>query len=181
MIDEIFVVPIKDFDVAKERLRRGGVTGVDVLARTLAAGVIQHCGPRPVIVLSESSEVSSFARELGAEVLESTATGLNEAVQFAYEELGHSYRRLIVVHSDLQHPEGLSEFAPLEGVTVVTDHVGEGTNVLVVPTGVGFMFRYGPHSAQLHEAEATRLGLTCRLVTDSPWRFDVDEPSDLFD
>ena len=181
MIDEIFVVPIKRFDVAKERLRRGGITGVEVLARSLAEGVLLHRAPRHVVVLSESPEVSTFARDLGADVLESAAAGLNEAVQSAYVELGRTYRRLVIVHGDLQHPEGLGAFAPAEGVTVVTDHLGQGTNVLVVPTGVEFTFRYGPHSAQLHEAEALRLGLACQLITDSPWRYDVDEPSDLFE
>jgi 2-phospho-L-lactate guanylyltransferase (CobY/MobA/RfbA family) len=51
--------------------------------------------------------------------------------------------------------------------------------VLVVPTDLEFHFRYGEDSAGKHRDEAERLGVLCRMVTDSPWRFDVDEPSDV--
>jgi 2-phospho-L-lactate guanylyltransferase (CobY/MobA/RfbA family) len=32
---------------------------------------------------------------------------------------------------------------------------------------------------RLHQAEAERLGVLWRVIDDSPWRFDVDDPSDL--
>jgi 2-phospho-L-lactate guanylyltransferase len=179
MVNDVFIVPIKSFDVAKERLRLGGVASVTSLARDLAHGVLQSCAPRPVIVLSESKDVTSFAREHGVEVFESAASSLNDAVQGAYEHLSSRFSHLIIVHADLRHPEGLVDFEPDEGVTVVTDHLGRGTNVLVVPTGVGFHFFYGPNSSSLHQSEARRLNINCRLITDSQWRFDVDEPSDL--
>jgi 2-phospho-L-lactate guanylyltransferase (CobY/MobA/RfbA family) len=176
---EIFVVPLKRFDVAKERLRRGGVDDVTGLARDLATGVIQQCSPRHVVVLSESSDVTTFALELGAEVLESDAANLNEAVQSAYERLTARCERIIVVHGDLQDPEGLGDYQPETGVTIVTDYLSRGTNVLVVPTELDFHFQYGENSAQLHQVEAERLGVVCRVITDSPWRFDVDEPGDV--
>jgi 2-phospho-L-lactate guanylyltransferase (CobY/MobA/RfbA family) len=176
---EIFVVPLKRFDVAKERLRRGGIDDVTALARDLAAGVIRQCAPRHVVVLSESSDVTTFAHELGAEVLESDASNLNEAVQGAYERLSGRCERIIVVHGDLQEPEGLGDYEPETGVTIVTDYLSRGTNVLVVPTGLDFHFHYGENSAQLHQEEAERLNVEWRLITDSPWRFDVDEPNDV--
>jgi 2-phospho-L-lactate guanylyltransferase len=179
VMSEAFVVPVKRFDVAKERLRRGGVANVAALARELARSVIEHCAPGHVIVLSESSDVTRFARELGVEALESTAASLNEAVQSAYERLGERFERLIVVHGDLRDPAGLGAFHPDVGVTIVTDHLSRGTNVLVVPTKRGFGFHYGDDSATQHRAEAQRLGLEWRLITDSPWRFDVDEPEDV--
>ncbi|MGB8180359.1 MAG: hypothetical protein WCF63_09360 [Acidimicrobiales bacterium] len=179
MTDEVFVVPLKRFEVAKERLRRGGVENVTELASDLATVVIRSCAPRKVLVLSESSDVTRFALDLGVDVLESDATTLNEAVQGAYGRLGERFDRLIVVHGDLRDPHGLGEFRPDSGVTVVTDHRSRGTNVLVVPTGLDFHFHYGEDSARMHRDEATRLGVPWRVVTDSPWRFDVDEPSDL--
>ncbi len=179
MAGEVFVVPLKRFDVAKERLRRGGVENVTGLASDLATAVIESCAPRQVIVLSESSEVTRFALERGVEVLESGATSLNEAVQGAYERLRERFDRIIVVHGDLRDPRGLAEFEPDIGVTIVTDHLFRGTNVLVVPTGLAFHFRYGDNSAESHRAEAERLGVSYRMVTDSPWRFDVDEPGDM--
>ena len=179
MATEVFVVPLKRFDVAKDRLRRGGVKNVTDLASELAAAVIENCAPRRVIVLSESDDVTRFALERGVEVLESEATSLNEAVQSAYERLRERFDRVIVVHGDLRDPLGLAEFAPEPGVTIVTDHLLRGTNVLVVPTGLDFHFHYGDDSAEKHRAEAERLGVACRTVTDSPWRFDIDEPGDV--
>ena len=179
MVNDVFVVPIKSFDVAKERLRRGGVPDVTSLARELALRVLENCSPRHVIVVSESSDVTNFARDHGAEVVESTASSLNEAVQGAYEQLSSRYERLIIVHGDLRHPEGLADFTPDPGITVVADHRGLGTNVLVVPTMIDFHFKYGSNSAHLHLREAQRLDLAVHLITDSRWRFDVDEPSDL--
>ncbi len=179
MMNDAFVVPLKRFDTAKERLRQGGIDEVSSLARRLARGVLASCAPRHVIVLSESEVVTSFAADLGAEVLESSSSSLNEAVQHAYRVLSERFDRLVVVHGDLRSPEGLGQFEPEPGVTIVADHHGTGTNVLVVPTGLGFRFAYGADSAQRHLLEAQRLGIAWRLVSDSPWRFDVDEPQDL--
>ena len=181
MGNDVFVVPIKSFDVAKERLRRGGVPDVTSLARELALGVLENCSPRHVIVISESSDVTNFARDNGAEVVESTASGLNEAVQGAYEGLSARYDRLIIVHGDLRYPEGLGTFMPLPGITLFADHHGSGTNVIVIPSGLDFHFAYGTNSLRHHVAEAERLNAPYRVVATSPWRFDVDEPSDLND
>ena len=54
MPNDVVVVPMKRFDVAKERLRLGGVVDVTSLARSLAASVLQASAPRPVVVVSES-------------------------------------------------------------------------------------------------------------------------------
>jgi 2-phospho-L-lactate guanylyltransferase len=176
---DVFVVPLKDFDLAKERLRAGGATDVTDLARSLAVNVLAHCAPRHVIVLSESTVITRFALEQGVEVRESGAASLNEAVQEAYGALGARYERLLIVHGDLRTPDGLGSFAPPPGVTIVTDHHGRGTNLLVVPTGLDYRFAYGPDSAERHRLEAERLGVATSVITDSPWRFDVDEPEDL--
>ena len=176
---DAFVVPLKRFDVAKTRLRTGGTQEVDALAHDLARNVLLHCAPRHVIVLSESDDITRFALELGAEVIETDATDLNEAAQRAYALLTDRFDRLIYVHGDLRDPAGLSTFKPTSGVTIFTDHHGTGTNVLALPTGLDFRFTYGVGSAQLHEKEAKRIGASCEVIVDSPWRFDVDEPSDL--
>lgn len=179
MTSHVFVVPLKRFDLAKNRLRAGQVADVTVLAQELATQVVRSCAPGHVIVLSESSAITDFAHCLGVEVLESDASDLNEAVQNAYECLGDRFERVIVVHGDLQNPIGLGEFDPADGVTIVTDHHARGTNVLAVPTGIDFRFAYGESSAIRHQREAQRVGVTCHVITDSPWRFDVDEPADL--
>ena len=179
MTTDAFVVPLKDFDLAKEQLRAGGATDVTGLARSLAVNVLAHCAPRHVIVLSESAEITRFAHEQGVEVRESRAASLNEAVQEAYGALESRYERLLIVHGDLRSPEGLGSFTPGPGITIVTDHHGRGTNLLVLPTGLDYHFAYGADSALKHRREAERLGVRVTLVTDSPWGFDIDEPEDL--
>jgi len=86
---------------------------------------------------------------------------------------------LHVVHGDLKNPEGLSDFSPTAAITIVSDHHASGTNVLSLPTGLDFRFHYGVGSRVLHEQEAKRLGIECSTILDSPWGYDVDEPSDL--
>jgi len=176
---DAFVIPLKRFDLAKERLRVDNVGAVTELAEQLATGVIVNCRPRHTIVLSESDEITDFATALGCEVLHSDASGLNEAVQRAYRALARRFDRLIVVHGDLRDPEGLGSFDPDADVTIVTDHHGLGTNVLSLPTRLDFHFAYGANSAELHQREAERLGRHVTVIRDSPWRFDVDEADDL--
>ena len=173
------VVPLRDFSIAKVRLRSSGVVDVTTLARRLATGVLDACQGLATFVVTESDDVEAFATEHGVRVLRSGANSLNDAVHFAYERLAGAYDQLMIVHGDLKFPTGLNTFVPAADVTVVTDDRGDGTNVLVLPTGFDFHFAYGTNSAQCHEREAIRLDLSLSLVHDSPWRFDVDELSDL--
>lgn len=179
MKDLAIVVPLKEFARAKTRLRDGGVANVDSKIRDMAIQVFSACRPRPLYVSCESDDVEAFARENSITPLRSSSTTLNEAVTHAYGELSQEFRRIMIVHADLRHPDGLSSFDPLDGATIVTDHHGCGTNVLALPTGLDFTFRFGVNSAHAHESEARRLGISVRVQYDSPWRFDVDEPQDL--
>jgi 2-phospho-L-lactate guanylyltransferase len=178
-VNDAIVIPLKRFDLAKERLRVDNAQAVSELAKQLATGVIASCKPRHTIVVSESDEISEFASALECEVVRSDATDLNGAVQGAYGALQSRFERIIIVHGDLAHPEGLGTFDPDDGITIVTDHRGLGTNVMALPTGLDFHFAYGSNSALLHQREAERVGCPLTVVTDSPWRYDVDEPSDL--
>ena len=178
---EAIVVPLKRFERAKKRLRRDAGLDVATIAEDLARGVLLCSQPRTVIVVSEDPDVSRFAVSHGAEVWSSSASNLNDAVQGAYEGLRERFDRLIIVHGDLRYPEGLGSFTLAPGITFFADHHGMGTNVLVIPTGLDFHFAYGTHSLRHHVDEAQRLNTIYRVVTTSPWRFDVDEPSDLRD
>jgi 2-phospho-L-lactate guanylyltransferase (CobY/MobA/RfbA family) len=174
-----FAVPIKDFAVAKSRLRDNNVSDVSELARSLAAGVIAELAGEQVTVLCESDEVSKFALALGCTVAFSHARGLNECVQGFYDSVSETYERITVVHADLLDPRGLSSYSPNCEVGIVTDQQRLGTNVLSVPTGVRFTFRFGEDSLQRHETEAVRLGLTYEVLDQGPWIQDVDLPGDL--
>jgi 2-phospho-L-lactate guanylyltransferase len=179
VIPDAFLVPLKAFDRAKERLRADPALDVPALAASLAAGVIAACAPVDVVVVTESPAVADFARDRGAQVWCSDARDLNEALQGAYEGLSTRWARLCVVHGDLLRPQGLGDFDPADGVTLITDHHGTGTNVLALPGGTDFHFAYGPDSARSHESEARRLGLEVHVITSGPWCLDVDRPEDL--
>ena len=174
-----FLVPLRRFDTAKVRLRAQGAADVSTLARALASAVILACTPRTVVVVCESDDVEEFARAHGVMAWRSGADNLNAALQGATEGLEDRYDRFVVVPGDLRYPEGLSNFEPSSGVTLVADHRGLGTNLLGLPARSGFRFAFGPDSARRHRAEAARLGLPVVEVADSPWRFDVDGIEDL--
>jgi 2-phospho-L-lactate guanylyltransferase len=173
------VVPLKRFDRAKSRLRQHRDLDVTAIVEELARGVITSARPRPVIIVSEDEELTPFASSLGVELLLSSSTTLNEAIQTAYQSLGDRFDQLIVAHGDLRSPDGLGSFELEPGITLFADHHGDGTNVMVVPTNLTFRFAYGPGSLGRHVEEARRLGVAHRVDRASPWRFDVDEPEDL--
>ena len=173
------VVPLKSFAVGKGRLRGIESLNVEELSRQLAAAVIAAAAPRDVYVVGESDDVANFAATLGAQVLRHDHTGLNNAVQYAFDTLRSSYDVIVIVHGDLRNPTGLGAFTPAPGVTIVQDHHQRGTTVLAVPTSSEFTFHYGEHSCHLHAQEARARSLDCHIVTDSPWQFDIDEPEDL--
>ena len=175
------VVPVKSFDLAKGRLahhldadHRGR------LARQLAAQVLAAAGDLERWVACDSDEVARWAREQGAGVLRHPEPGLNPAVAHAVAELGRrGVARVIVAHGDLPLARDIAWVGDFDGVTIVPDRRSDGTNVLAVPTGVGFTFAYGPQSARRHQAEAERLGLPLRVVTDEALGWDIDTPDDL--
>jgi 2-phospho-L-lactate guanylyltransferase len=175
----VVLVPLKNFTDAKSRLREVlSEHEVEALTLHLAQTVLEAVKPLHTLVVCDDDEVANFAIACGAGVLRTASTTLNGALSEAYQQMGR-FDQVLIVHGDLRRPQGLGSFQPGPGVTIVTDHHQLGTNVMSLPTGLDFRFSYGANSAQLHQREAERLGITWRVTTDSPWRFDVDEPDDL--
>ena len=173
------VIPLRDFDEGKSRLRHAGVDDVERLIRGWAGAVIEASHPRPTYVACESPFVAAFAREHGARVILSDARDLNAAVTHAHRTLARDYRAVMVAHGDLRFPHGLGHYNPPAPVTIVADHHGTGTNVLVVPGSANFTFAFGVDSAKRHVDEATRLGLRYEVTLSSEWAFDIDVIDDL--
>lgn len=175
------LIPVKAFDLAKGRLagaldpqRRAE------LARTMAEGVVAAAGPLPVFVVCASDEVAAWATGAGAEVIRFEPPGLNPAVTHGAAELARrGFDHLIVAHGDLPLARELAWVADFDGVTVVCDRRGDGTNVLALPLGTRFEFHYGTGSAEAHRSEATRVGLAHRTIVDHDLGWDVDTPEDL--
>jgi len=84
-----------------------------------------------------------------------------------------------VAHGDLPLAAGIGALDPFDGVTLVPDRRGDGTNVIRVPVGCGFRFSYGPGSFERHTGECVRLGVPVRIVHAPALAHDVDWPADL--
>jgi len=177
------VIPIKAFEQAKDRL--SGVLSTDqraLLARTTALGVLESVRGASVFVVCDNSEVSQLATSHGASVVSQSGAGLNAAVHEGISA-AHEYERVMIVHSDLPLPSRLRELlgssVANNTVTIVPDRHRDGTNVLIIPSGVGFTCHYGAKSFEAHKAEATKLGLPLHIVEDDELALDIDTPDDL--
>ena len=181
------VIPIKAFEQAKDRL--SGVLSADqrnLLARVTASGVLnsvlQSVRPKSIFVVCDNAEVSQWATMHGATVVQQTRSGLNTAVQLGIIA-AKEFDRVMIVHSDLPLPERLGELlnstVAHNTVTIVPDRHRDGTNVLIIPPGVGFECHYGAKSFEAHMAEATTHGLPIQIVEDDALALDIDTPEDL--
>jgi 2-phospho-L-lactate/phosphoenolpyruvate guanylyltransferase len=175
------LVPVKGFDQAKARL--SGLLSPGQrreLAGRMAARVVAAGAPLPVFVVCDDLEVAGWAEAHGATPLLRPGRGLNGAVESGVAALRErGFDVAVVAHSDLPLAADLAMLAPWPGVTLVPDRRDDGTNVAVVPSGVGFRFAYGAASFRRHGAEATRLGLSLRVVRQPHLGWDVDVPDDL--
>ena len=175
------LIPVKAFSDAKARLAAAlEPEARAALAETMATAVVEAAAPLEVWIVCDDTAVAAWATRLGANVLWKPGRGLNGAVNEGVADLAHlDIDTVIVAHADLPHAEHLDWLADADGVTLVPDRHGDGTNVIVVPTDSGFTFSYGPSSFSRHRAEAERLGLTVRVVLDERLGWDVDRPEDL--
>ncbi len=175
------VMPVKAFSQGKLRLAPSLDPATrSELARAMATQVLRAADPLRCIVVCDDEDVRAWAERSGAEVLWTPGVGLNGAVEAGVARAGDSgIGNAIVAHADLPLATELAWVAAFDGVTLVPDRHGDGTNVICVPTRSGFRFAYGPDSFARHQAEAARLGLATRVVTDVHLGWDVDVPNDL--
>jgi 2-phospho-L-lactate guanylyltransferase len=175
------LIPVKSFTEAKVRLADAlPAPKRAALAKAMGARVIAAAGVLPVSVVCDDEDVAAWAVNLGASVIWSPGVGLNGAVTDGVLRLAAAGAiEVIVAHADLPLADDLTRLAGFAGVTFVPDRHGDGTNVLCVPTGVGFRFAYGAGSFARHRDEADRLALPYRVLRDPRLGWDVDVPADL--
>jgi len=175
------LIPIKSFNEAKERLSEVlDKSERSVLMQKMAENVISSSGSLSIWVVCDDDEVASWAESKNVSVIKVEDPGLNNAVEKGVNTLEKAgFSKVIIAHADLPNADDLQKCAEFEGVTIIQDHKGDGTPVLVIPTSKGFRFSYGPDSCASHALEAQRLGLPYRQLFDPKLSFDVDEPEDL--
>jgi len=172
---------VKAFDQSKRRLHLAlNPTERAELSRAMADRVMGAAYPLPVAVVCDDNEVAEWARGHGALVIWEPGRGLNGAVEAGVDHLAAmGVVQVTVAHADLPRASELATVGDAEGITLVPDRYGNGTNVMALPADARFQFSYGPGSFARHRAEAHRLGLVVRILDRPDLAWDVDEPADV--
>lgn len=175
------VVPVKSFTRAKARLAPvlDEAARAD-LARRMADRVLAAAGSLPVLVACDDDDVAAWARARGAEVAWTPDTDLNGSVTAAVEILANrGVTRATIAHADLPMARDLALVVGVRGIVAVPDRHDDGTNVMTVPTHIGFPFAYGPGSFARHRELANTMGVEFFVVRPPDLTWDVDDPADL--
>jgi 2-phospho-L-lactate/phosphoenolpyruvate guanylyltransferase len=172
---------VKAFGEAKGRLHAALDPAARAkLARSMADRVLDAAAPLPVAVVCDDTEVAAWARRRRALVVWEPGRGLNGAVEAGVDHLtAAGVLQVTVAHADLPRAADLDVVGLAPGITLVPDRYGNGTNVIALPTAVGFRFSYGPGSFARHRAEAERIGIGVRILDRPDLAWDVDEPDDV--
>ena len=180
-VDPVVLVPVKAFASAKARLAPVlSPAQREALARWTADRVIAAAGEAPVFVACDDDSVAEWAIARGATVLWHPGVGLNAAVTRSVADLrARGVHQVVVAHGDLPRATSLVGIAVEGAITLVPDAVGNGTNVLALPTSVQFEFAYGPGSFQRHLTQSIAAGLPVRVRHDPLLSVDIDVPTDL--
>ncbi|MFF5988296.1 2-phospho-L-lactate guanylyltransferase [Prauserella flavalba] len=181
------VVPLKELDRAKSRLRRGGLDA-KAYARAFAldtvAAVRACAGIGELLVVTDDTELRRVLRPLGCHFCaQGSLPGLNAAVRLGRDRL----RQLsddgpcAVLVGDLpalrpgELDDALRAAAETGGQAFVADTAGSGTTLLAAANPVLLNPAFGRDSAALHEKAGA-----VRLAGEYPsLRLDVDTAAGL--
>jgi 2-phospho-L-lactate/phosphoenolpyruvate guanylyltransferase len=138
------------------------------------------------LVITNEESVSRLATELGATALadphergQSAAAAVG--VAFALE---HGYGRVLLVPGDCpalepSEVDGLLAGTGGDGVVIVPDRHGTGTNALVLTPPDAIAPSFGPGSCERHRGLADRAGMSSHIARVPSLLLDVDTPNDL--
>jgi len=188
------ILPVKSLQETKSRL--GRILSPAERAE-LTKGLLEHTLDLlvtvPLIaetaVITQDLIVANMAATFGCQWdAEPVGSGLNGAVTMGTALAGRNgATHCLVLPSDLPFLDGveLREFVRLAATAVsrptlilCSDRQQQGTNGMILPTGLGFRFCYGRNSFQHHQQEAARLGLACQIVHLPSLQFDLDTEQD---
>lgn len=187
----IAVIPVKRFDEAKERL----AGPIDAETRAgLAAAMLEDVlsaldGTRMVFgrfVVTSDEKAATIARSHGCQVVDDAgSTDHSGAAMIGTEaavEAGAERVLLLAGDCPLLNPREVDHLltsAPGEGVAIVRDRHGTGTNALLISPPKAIEPSFGEGSAQRHLAAAREAGLLASFEDLPSLALDIDEPADL--
>jgi 2-phospho-L-lactate guanylyltransferase len=190
-MNTIAVIPVKRFDEAKERL--AGPVDAETRAR-LAQAMLEDVlasldDSRMIfgrIVVTSDEAAASIARSHGCQVVDdSGSVGHSEAAAIGTEaaiESGAERVLLLAGDCPLLNPREIDHLltsAPDEGVAIVRDRHGTGTNALLISPPKAIEPAFGEGSAQRHRRIAREKGVLASFEDLPSLALDIDEPADL--
>jgi 2-phospho-L-lactate guanylyltransferase len=184
------VLPVKRFDNAKQRLAEA-VGGPE--RRALAAAMVEDVlaalgqvdGLDDVIVVTAEERAAALARSAGAHVVaDRVEAGQSLAAEVGVETaLERGAERALLVPGDCPalDPGEVTKLlrSHQQGVVIVSDRHGSGTNALLLTPPLALAPSFGPGSLARHAARAAAGGATVRVAQAPSLELDVDTPGDL--
>jgi 2-phospho-L-lactate/phosphoenolpyruvate guanylyltransferase len=187
------IVPIKSFDVAKQRLADSLAVGsrrslVQAMFSDVLGALRRAEGIERIAVVTADVAAGSIATGDGMVVLhDGLSAGQSEAteigIRYAHDE---GFDRVFLVPGDtplLKPPDvdALLDRCERDGIAVaiVPDRHGTGTNGLVITPPDAFRPSFGAGSFLRHLGQARDRGLVHRVETLPSLEHDVDTPGDL--
>jgi 2-phospho-L-lactate/phosphoenolpyruvate guanylyltransferase len=182
----VAVLPVKRFERAKQRLERPDRGG---LMRDMAAGVLAALSEAAldgVLVVTADPGAAALARRHGAEVVDEPGLlGHSRAAALGVETaLARGAERVLLLAGDCPllrtaDIDALLEAHDGEGVVVLADRHGTGTNGLLLAPPRAIAPAFGPGSRARHERLAADAGVACVVEEREAFAFDVDTLDDL--
>ncbi len=185
------VLPVKRFDVAKQRLAAGMDAGRrTALVLAMLGDVLEAIGAsrsiERTIVVTDEPRAAEIAVATGAEVLpDSTDSGHSDATLTGIAraaELGASCVVLLPSDCPLLEPRELDRLLtgmPQRFVAVVPDRHGEGTNALALAPPDAIRPAFGEGSRARHVAAAREAGIPFGVEELPSLALDLDTPADV--
>ena len=186
------VVPIKTFDIAKQRLASALARGSrESLAQAMFADVLAALRRArridAIAVVTCDATADSLARGVAMVLRDRAQAGQSAAAEIG---IGHAlqegFDRVLLVPGDTPLVDARELDALLErvaadrmAVAIVGDRHGTGTNALVLSPPDAIQPSFGPDSLARHTAAAAAAGLPHRVEDVPSLAHDVDTPEDL--
>jgi 2-phospho-L-lactate guanylyltransferase len=189
-VKTLAILPVKSFGSAKQRLAESLGTGSrQALAQAMFADVLTAVRRTKefdeVAVITSDRAAESAARGQGVVVLADTVQqGQSQAAQIGIRHaLAHGFDRVALVPGDtpLVQPADLAGLLARsgDGVSIVPDRHGAGTNGLVLTPPDAIEPSFGPDSRRRHVALADAAGVPHQIDEVGALALDVDTPVDL--
>jgi 2-phospho-L-lactate/phosphoenolpyruvate guanylyltransferase len=184
------ILPVKRFSAAKQRLGKSVADPLRAdLARAMVGDVLSALRDCPAIdittVVTCEAQVATEARYTGTIVVDDTADrGQSAAVAIGVARaLKDGFERVLCIPGDCPSldPRELTELLDLQadGVVIVPDRHGSGTNGLLLAPPNAIVPSFGPDSRVRHERLAWAAGATFRIERPPSLLLDIDTGEDL--